>query len=401
MIRSLIFIKKCVLEILTSNWKEDKMKIISVDATPLIVPYKEPYYWAQGIMDGANVLLIEIKTDSGLIGYGECISTPSPEGVKAFIKEASRFLIGEDTHYIARLMDNVYHALFQARGTCSSPRFGAQVLAGLEMALWDIAGKEIDRPVNYFFGGAVHDEISYFGFPQGENPRQIATNARDFVELGHDVIYVKVGTGVKNDIEIIKAVRAAIGPTKRLRVDPNEHWGVFEIKQILPAVADCDIECIEQPTHCESISALKKIRNKLHIPIAADQLVFSPQDCFDVCKEDAADLIVLGLHETGGIGRFINCGRIAETARVNINIHGLYETGITTCATNQAASVLPNLDDGNQYMNHFLKWDIIKGSNLDLTNGRMKIVSGVGLGFDIDMENVARAHEIYQESVSK
>ena len=52
-------------------------------------------------------------------------------------------------------------------------------------------------------------------------------------------------------------------------------------------------------------------------------------------------------------------------------------------------------------MNHFLKWDIIKGSNLDLTDGKMKIVSGVGLGFDIDSENVARAHEIYQESLSR
>ena len=377
------------------------MKIISVKATPLIVPYKEPYYWAQGIMDGANVLLVEIETDSGLIGYGESISTPSPEGVKAFIEEASRFLIGEDTHYISRLMDNVYHALFQARGTCSSPRFGAQVLAGLEMALWDIAGKEIDRPVNYFFGGAVHDEISYFGFPQGKSPAEIAANAKILAEKGYDVIYIKVGTGVKNDIEIIKTVRAAIGPDKRLRVDPNEHWGAFEMRQILPEVLDCNIECIEQPTHCESISALRQARNQCSIPIAADQLVFTPQDCFDVCKEEAADLIVLGLHETGGLNKFVTCGRIAEAARININIHGLYETGITTCAANQIASVLPNLDDGNQYMNHFLEWDIIKGSVLDITNGKMQVVSGVGLGFDIDMENVARAHEIYQKSVSK
>ena len=377
------------------------MKIISVEATPLIVPYKEPYYWAQGIIDGANVLLIEIKTDSGLIGYGESISTPSPEGVRAFIKEASRFLIGEDTHYITRLMDNVYHALFQARGTCSSPRFGAQVMAGLEMALWDIAGKEIDRPINYFFGGAVHDEISYFGFPQGKSPRQIAAKAKIFAEKGHDVIYIKVGTGIKNDIEIIKAVRAAIGPDKRLRVDPNEHWGAFEMRQILPEVSGCNIECIEQPTHCESISALRQARNQCSIPIAADQLVFTPQDCFDVCKEEAADLIVLGLHETGGLNKFVTCGRIAEAARININIHGLYETGITTCAANQIASVLPNLDDGNQYMNHFLKWDIIKGSVLDITNGKMQVVSGVGLGFDIDMENVTRAHEIYLKSVSK
>ena len=54
------------------------MIITDVKATPLIVPYKEPYYWAQGVIDGAGVLLVEIKTDTGLIGYGESISTPSP-----------------------------------------------------------------------------------------------------------------------------------------------------------------------------------------------------------------------------------------------------------------------------------------------------------------------------------
>ena len=377
------------------------MIITDIKATPLIVPYKEPYYWAQGVIDGAGVLLVEIKTDTGLIGYGESISTPSPQGVHSFIKEASKFLIGENPFYISKLMDNVYHALFQARGTCSSPRFGAQVMAGLDMALWDIVGKAYECPVNHFFGGAVRDEISYFGFPQGKSSKEIATNAKSFAEMGHDVIYIKVGTGIKNDIEIIKEVRAAIGPDKRLRVDPNEHWGTLEMRQILPEVLGCNIECIEQPTHCESISALRQARSQCSIPIAADQLVFTPQDCFDVCKEEAADLIVLGLHETGGLNKFVTCGRIAEAARININIHGLYETGITTCAANQIASVLPNLDDGNQYMNHFLKWDIIKGSVLDITNGKMQVVSGVGLGFDIDMENVGRAHEIYQEAVSR
>ena len=375
------------------------MIITEIKATPLIVPYKEPYYWAQGVIDGAGVLLVEIKTDTGLIGYGESISTPSPEGVQSFIKEASKFLTGENPFHISKLMDKVYHALFQARGTCSSPRFGAQVMAGLEMALWDIVGKAYECPVNHFFGGAVRDEISYFGFPQGKSPKEIAANAKIFSEKGHDVIYIKVGTGVKNDIEIIKAVRLAIGPNKRLRVDPNEHWGAFEMRQILPEVVDCNIECIEQPTHCESISALRQARNQCSIPIAADQLVFTPQDCFDVCKEEAADLIVLGLHETGGLNKFVTCGRIAETARININIHGLYETGITTCAANQVASVLPNLDDGNQFMNHFLEWDIIDNSVLDLKNGKMTVLSGSGLGFEINHENVNKAHELYLASI--
>ena len=89
-----------------------------------------------------------------------------------------------------------------------------------------------------------------------------------------------------------------------------------------------------------------------------------------VCRHRAADLIVLGLHETGGIGRFCQAANIAAAAGINICTHGLYETGITTCAINQSAATITNLDDGNQYMNHFLKWGIIEKPDLTLRNER-------------------------------
>ncbi len=65
----------------------------------------------------------------------------------------------------ARLMAEAYHTLFQLKGTCSAPRFVGQLLAGLEMALWDVMGKAVGRPVHQLLGGAVHDEVQYFGFP--------------------------------------------------------------------------------------------------------------------------------------------------------------------------------------------------------------------------------------------
>jgi len=104
--------------------------------------------------------------------------------------------------------------------------------------------------------------------------------------------------------------------------------------------------------------------------------VFTPHDVFNVCRENAADLIVLGLHETGGLLRFSKAANVAEPAGINVCIHGLYETGITTCAANQVAATLPNLDDGNQYMNHFLTWDIIKSPDLSLRNGKLLILTG-------------------------
>jgi muconate cycloisomerase len=160
---------------------------------------------------------------------------------------------------------------------------------------------------------------------------------------------------------------------------------------MLRKMAEFDIDMVEQPTNAESISALAQVRARSPIAIAADQLVFTPQDAYNVCREKAADLIVLGLHETGGIARFRKCAHIAEAAGIDICLHGLYETGITTAAANQVGATLPNLDDGNQFMNHLLEWDIVKAPSLTLRNGRLPVLGGPGFGIELDPDAVARA----------
>jgi muconate cycloisomerase len=235
---------------------------------------------------------------------------------------------------------------------------------------------------------------------KGETPDEIAAEARDFVAAGHEIIYVKVGKDDATDLAIVRQVREAIGPYRRLRLDPNEHWGPLTAARMLPHVAEYGIEFVEQPTDCESVSALQQVRANSPIAIAADQRVFTPHDAYDVCRTQAADLIVLGLHETGGITRFLKAGRIAEAAGINICAHGLYETGITTCATHQVAAVLPNLDDGNQYMNHFLEWDIIDSPDLTLSSGKLPVLRGPGLGFELNRDAVARASELHRKQVA-
>lgn len=373
------------------------MKISGIGTTPLWVPYSRPYYWAQGVTHGACVVLVEVRTDAGVTGYGESIGTPSAEAVQAYLHAAGEVCMGRSPFENARLMGEIYHALFQVSGTCSAPRFAGQVLAGLEMALWDVAGKTLGRPVHDLLGGAVRDEVRYFGFPQGATAEETAAEARTLAESGCKVIYVKVGRGDELDLSVVEQVRAAIGPKRRLRVDPNEHWDPVRTARMTAKLLELDVELIEQPTHAESIRALAQVRARSPIAIAADQGVFTPNDAFVVCSENAADMIVIGLHETGGLLRFQKVAHIAEAAGVPVCVHGLYETGITTMAANQVAATIPNLDDGNQYMNHLLAWDIVRLPDLALDRGRLPAFDGTGLGFELDTDAVGRAHEAYRD----
>lgn len=373
------------------------MKITKIETTPLMVPYKQPYHWAQGVVNGAVVVLVEVHTDTGLVGYGECIGTPAAAPIQVYLQLAGERCIGHDPFENANLMSEAYHCLFQALGNCSAPRYAGQIFAGLEMALWDLMGKATDRAVHELLGGAVHEQIQYFGFAQGDTAEEIARSAKTLAEQGCKVIYVKVGRGDALDLAIVEQVRIAIGPDRRLRIDPNEKWGPVRASRMINKVTEFDIEFVEQPTDCESLSALAQVRASSPVAIAADQLVFTPYDAFDVCREKAADLIVLGLHETGGIRRFCQSANVAQAAGVNICIHGLYETGVTTCAANQAAATVSNLDDGNQYMNHLLEWDIIETPDLVLRDGTLPVLPGPGLGFSLDLDAVSRARETYEK----
>lgn len=371
------------------------MKIVSIDAKPLLIPNKQPFHWAHGVVEHACVVLIEVKTDTGIVGYGECIGTPTVDGLVSFLKAVEHVYIGRSVFENARLFDAAYHALFQAHATCSSPRAAGQILAGLELALWDAAGKGLGRPAHELLGGAVRDEIQYFGFVQGDSADENAADAKRLADEGYDVIYVKVGRGDALDYDIVSQVRAAIGPTKRLRLDPNEHWTAERATRMIRRLAHFDIDTVEQPTHAESLSALKRVQGASPVAIAADQIVFTPFDAFDVCAAGAADLIVLGVHETGGLLRLAKAAHIAEAAGVNICLHGLHETGITACAGLAVGATIPNLDDGNQIMTQLLAWDIVKTPSLTPVAGRLPILNGPGLGFELDFDAVDRARSLY------
>ncbi len=371
------------------------MKISEVLTTPLWIPYEQPFHWSRSVTHGAEVILVEVHTDEGVVGYGESIATPSADAVRVQLSLAADFCVGRSPFENARLIGEAYDALFGREEASRASTFAGKALAGLELALWDAMGKAAGCPVHGLLGGAVRDEVRYFGFPQGDTPVEIASEAARLAASGHEVIYVEVGRGDDLDAEIVSRVRAAIGPDKRLRLDPNGRWHPVQATRMLRKLSRFDIEVVEQPIDAESVEALARVRATSPVSIAADQGVIALGEAFDLCRLHAADLIVAGLHETGGLLRFCKVAHIAEAANIDVCIHGLHETGITTVAASHAAAVTPNLDDGNQYMNNFLAWDIVGQPSLALQGGMLPVPDRPGLGFELDWDAVREAAEAW------
>lgn len=369
------------------------MRIVEINLRPLAMAFKQPYHWAGRVDYGTANLLVEVVTDEGVKGYGEVIAARPAEVALRALEGVRPLFIGRSAFDVERL---IHDARFLGSFNYT-PRFVNLTLAGLEIALWDAIGKALDRPVYQLLGGAFHQEVDYFGFVQGDTAEQLADHAGRLAAEGYPVIYMKIGRGEGKDLENTAAVRAAIGDRK-LRLDANEAWDPRTAIYMIKKLEKFEPEFIEQPTSAGSIAALRQVKEAVSVPIAADQAVFSLYDVYEVCRQRAADLIVLSFHEAGGLLAFKRAAAVAQAAAIPICLHGQNVSGITDCAQHQVALTMPNLSDGNQIMHQLLEEDILTAPDLTPKNGKLGILSDrPGLGFELNWDAVERCTERYRK----
>jgi L-alanine-DL-glutamate epimerase-like enolase superfamily enzyme len=369
------------------------MKISGIKTTPLLLPFKEPYYWAGRVDLGTAVILVEVETDEGLVGVGESTAGLPAEGVLQALQGVVPCFIGEPVFDIERLFTRA-----QCLGSFShTPWFANLVLAGLEMALWDIMGQAAGRPVYQLLGGAARSEVDYFGFLQGDQPEALAEDAGAMVEAGYSVIYMKVGRGEALDLRNVAAVRAVIGD-RRLRLDPNGAWDTRAAIYMINKLARFEPEWIEQPTPPLSIAAMRQVKESVSVPIAADQSVFTLWDVYDICRQQAADAIVLSIHEAGGLLAFKKAAAIAEAAGVPVCLHGQSVSSITDAAQQHIGLTTPNLTDGNQIMHQLIVEDLVSAPDLTPRRGTVGLLGKPGLGIVLNRDAVEHAADLYRRA---
>ena len=367
------------------------MRIAHVEATPLAIPLAQEFHWSGGTQTGANLVLFSVRTDDGVVGYGESICEDPAAVVSYGLLMADHF-VGCEVGAVEAMLGSVW-----TTGRWRFwPQFTQLTVSGIEVACWDALGRTLGVPSCTFFGGKVRDEVDFFGFAQGDTPDDLSRHARDLADRGHEVIYLKVGRSASDDEACLAAVRDAIGPDRRLRIDPNEAWDVPTAIERIRRFERFDLDWVEQPVPAGNVSGLAHVRRSVSTRIAADQAVFTVSQLRNVLEREAADVVVQGSHDAGGLLRFRQQASLCEAYGVNVNRHAFMESEISFLANLQVAATIPNLTVGNQMMHQLLDERLVKGPPLLRSGGRFSVLQGPGHGFEIDLDAVGRAHERWQ-----
>jgi L-alanine-DL-glutamate epimerase-like enolase superfamily enzyme len=367
------------------------MKITRIEATPLAIPLAQEFHWAGGAQHGANLVLFAVHTDEGAVGYGESICE-DPRAVTAYGELMARQLIGRSPGE----MEAILRSIWSEGRWKMFPQFTQLSFAGIEVACWDALGRALGVPTRTFFGGQVQQEIDYFGFLQGDDPATLAEHARQLSGEGFEVIYLKVGRGIERDDSCVAAVREAIGPDRLLRIDPNEAWDPATAVDRIRLLERYDLDWVEQPTPAGDVNGLAHVRRSVGVKIAADQAVFTTSQLLHVLEKEAADVVVQGSHDAGGLLRFRQQAFVCDAFGLRVNRHAFMESEISFYANAQVASTIPNLTLGNQVMHQLLAERLTLGPPPELAAGKYRPGDAPGHGFELDHEAVGVAHERWQ-----
>jgi L-alanine-DL-glutamate epimerase-like enolase superfamily enzyme len=203
--------------------------------------------------------------------------------------------------------------------------------AAIDIALYDIMGKDAGLPLYKLIGGernACEIDLT-IGI---DEPTEMAETARKIAERGFAQIKIKGGENHRSDIEAVRLIRAAIGPSIRLKVDANQGWTVGDAIAAARAMAEYDVEAIEQPVRYWDIEGLAYVRAKSPVRVMADESCFTPEDALALIRRDAVDMLNIKLMKCGGLYRAMQISTIAAAAGIPCMLGCMMESPLSIAA---------------------------------------------------------------------
>lgn len=360
---------------------------------------------------GRYWIIVKLTTNSGIVGYGECYaSSVGPDAMKAVITDVfSRHMAGENPENIEMMYRRAYSSGFTQRPDLTV--MGA--FSGLEIACWDILGKDRDRPVWALIGGMMNERVRSYSYlyplPGHDmddfwaSPELAAESAAEMVRLGFTAIkfdpagpYTLRGghqpamADISRSVAFCKAIRGAVGDRADLLFGTHGQFTTSGAIRLAQALEPYQPLWFEEPVPPDSVGAMTRVAAATRIPIATGERLTTKAEFAPILREGAASILQPALGRCGGIWEGKKISAMAEVYNAQVAPH-LYCGPVEWAANIQLSVSIPNLlmaetiQTGGDFHMALIK------NSLTWEDGFIHAPTAPGLGIEFD-EDLARAH---------
>ena len=351
------------------------MKIASVEVIPYALPFRAPYVTARGRLDRREMVLLRLRSDDGLVGLGEAVplSLRGGAGLAQVVEELER--LGE--------RDSLDEGTLRDDAIALSPPARCAALT----ALLDLRGR---RAATGLAKASEAQPVRCNATLVAAEPGAVAADALRWAEDGFSTFKLKLGAG--DDVGQVRAVREAVGPEARIRVDANAAWNVGTAKRTLAELEPLDVELAEQPV--ATLEEATEVSESTSIPLAGDESIESRADAERAVAMNAYELTGIKLSKVGGPEVAIEIAEVLPSF-----IASALDGPVGIAAAAQVAQTLEAADHAKGIaLAHGLATQRLFSSTIasvecELRGGMLYPPAGPGLGVEID-EAALAAHRI-------
>ena len=270
--------------------------------------------------------LVEIETDEGITGWGECFGPGNIALANKFIieKVIQPLIKGENPTNKEYIWHKVYN-LLRDSGQKGMP---IQALSGIDIALWDILSKKANLPLYQLLGGKCNNQIPVYGYGmmlQKKSVEQLIElfqkEAKEIKAKNFKAMKMKIGIGPKDDLKLVKAVREAVGDDYKLMVDANHAYNLSDALYVGKGLDEMNIYWFEEPVAPEDYEGYKELKEKLKTNIAGGEAEFTKYGWNQLIKNRCVDIAQPEVCGLGGITEYLKISALAQSNFIPIINH--------------------------------------------------------------------------------
>ncbi|MEO8770683.1 MAG: dipeptide epimerase [Ferruginibacter sp.] len=301
------------------------IKQIEIYSSP--IKLKETFITSLGPLDYAENVVVVIRTNNSITGFGECspfmtINGESIDTCFIVAQYLAKILIGKnalDIEACSLAMDKIIYG-------------NSSIKSAFDIALYDIAAQNAALPLYAFLGGKNNKTIITDYTVSIGAPTKMANDAIKIKNNGFQFIKVKLGESKEMDVERIKLISEAVGPDLPLRIDANQGWNTEDAITILNALSVFNIQHCEEPIARWNFMELSKVNEQSPIPIMADECCCDHNDAKRLIGLSACDMFNIKLGKSSGIFKAQKIIKLAEPAGIKIQLGGFLESRLAFTA---------------------------------------------------------------------